>query len=117
VANAVLDGADCVMLSGETANGDFPNDCVQIMDEICCEAEQAIWNDSLFRELVKLTPQPTSTTETVAAAAVNASFQQNIAAIVVLSTSGASAAWVSKYRPRCPILCVTRSERGTCPTD
>jgi pyruvate kinase len=112
VANAVLDGADCVMLSGETANGDFPNECVTMMHDICCEAEQAVWNDRLFHELVKLTPQPTPTTETIAAAAVNASFQQpNMAAIVVLSTSGSSAAAVSKYRPRCPIICVTRSER------
>jgi hypothetical protein len=73
---------------------------------------QALWNDKLFAELVQVTPQPTCTTETVAAAAVNAAFQQtNICAIVALSTSGTSARWVSKYRPRCPVIVVTRSER------
>lgn len=110
VANAVLDGADCVMCSGETANGLYPVPAVKIMADICSEAEHAVWNDKLFAELSKATVRPVHTTETVAAAAVTASFQQSIAAIIVLTTSGNSGRWVAKYRPRCPIICISRDQ-------
>lgn len=104
VANAVLDGADCVMLSGETAKGDYPTLAVEMMAETCLLAESTISYAPLFNELRILQPRPTETTETIAMAAVAASHEQNAGAIVVMSTSGTTAALVSKYRPACPIL-------------
>ncbi|KAF9289498.1 Pyruvate kinase [Linnemannia elongata] len=110
VANAVLDGADCVMLSGETAKGSYPLEAVETMAETCVLAESAICYPPLFNELRQLQKRPTETTETVASSAVSAAHEQNAGAIVVLSTSGDTARLVSKYRPQTNIIIVTRKE-------
>ncbi|KAG0329190.1 Pyruvate kinase [Dissophora globulifera] len=110
VANAVLDGADCVMLSGETAKGSYPLEAVRTMDETCILAESAICYPPLFNELRQLQQRPTETTETVASSAVSAAHEQNAGGIVVLSTSGDTARLVSKYRPKSNIIIVTRKE-------
>jgi pyruvate kinase len=104
VANAVLDGADCVMLSGETAKGAYPIEAVKMMAETSFLAEQSISYVPLFNEMRALTQVPTDTSETVAMAAVSASLEQQAGAILLMSTSGNTARLVSKYRPRCPIL-------------
>eukprot|EP00011_Vannellida_sp_DIVA3-517-6-12_P002714 CAMPEP_0114621342 /NCGR_PEP_ID=MMETSP0168-20121206/9181_1 /TAXON_ID=95228 ORGANISM="Vannella sp., Strain DIVA3 517/6/12" /NCGR_SAMPLE_ID=MMETSP0168 /ASSEMBLY_ACC=CAM_ASM_000044 /LENGTH=501 /DNA_ID=CAMNT_0001832541 /DNA_START=35 /DNA_END=1540 /DNA_ORIENTATION=+ len=109
VANAVLDGSDCVMLSGETAKGKYPREAVAMMAEICREAETAIFYGDLFNQLRAMTPTPLSVSESVACAAVNAASENKAAAIVVLTITGTSARLVAKYRPMCPILVVTRN--------
>lgn len=111
VANAVLDGADCVMLSGETAKGEYPIETVIMMHKLCREAEEIILNPPLFDELLSITPKPTSMTEAIASSAVNACMEQKAKAIIVLTTTGNSARLVAKYRPRVPILTVTRFSR------
>ncbi len=107
VANAVMDGADCVMLSGETAKGDYPAESVAMMHIICKEAESAISNNAHFRAITDIHPEMYQTSETLAGAAVNAAFSRNLKAILVFSISGRTARLVSKYRPSCPIVCVT----------
>lgn len=112
VGNAILDGADCVMLSGETAKGAYPIEAVSMMHETAMVAEKGIAAQPLFNEIRSLAPRPTETGETVAISAVSASFEQQAKAIIVLSTSGATARLCAKYRPECPILMVTRNAKA-----
>ncbi|KAK2074092.1 hypothetical protein P8C59_008325 [Phyllachora maydis] len=109
VGNAVTDGADCVMLSGETAKGKYPVEAVTTMSETCLRAEASIPYISHFEEMASLIKRPVSTLESVAMAAVRASLDLNAGGIVVLSTSGESARLISKYRPVAPVLMVTRN--------
>eukprot|EP00121_Abeoforma_whisleri_P015601 Awhi_evm1s14361 len=109
VANAILDGADCVMLSGETAKGLYAVETVEMMGKTCIEAESAFYYRTAFDDLRATKSHFGSTSETIALAAVEASFEQKLAGIIVLTTTGSTARMVSKYRPRCPIFMVTRN--------
>ncbi|CEI39664.1 Pyruvate kinase [Fusarium venenatum] len=109
VGNAITDGADCVMLSGETAKGSYPSEAVKEMHEACLKAENTIPYVSHFEEMCTLVKRPVSTVESCAMAAVRASLDLGAGGIIVLSTSGESARMLSKYRPVCPIFMVTRS--------
>lgn len=111
VANAVLDGADCVMLSAETARGCYPVETVQIMSKLCQEAESTIAYLPLFEEIRAHCKNSASVTDTVSSSAVNASLEPYIRAIIVLTTTGESAFRVAKFRPQVPIITVTRNEQ------
>ncbi|CDR43326.1 CYFA0S11e04104g1_1 [Cyberlindnera fabianii] len=112
VGNAVLDGADCVMLSGETAKGNYPLEAVTMMHHTALIAEKAIAYPSLYDDIRTLTKKPLSNVETVSASAVAAAAENGAKAIVTLSTSATTARLVSKYRPDLPIIMVTRNERA-----
>ena len=81
------------------------------MHKIAKEAEAAVYHKQLFEDLRMLTPRPTDITHTTALAAVEAAINCLAVAIVTVTSSGRSAMLMSAYRPRCPILAVTRNDR------
>jgi pyruvate kinase len=114
VANAVLDGTDCVMLSGETANGEHPVGAVTIMSQTCVEAEGAQDTNLLYQAVRNSTLEQygtLSTSESVASSAVKTAIDVDAKGIIVVSESGTTAAQVAKFRPGRPILVLTASPR------
>ncbi|XP_058502523.1 pyruvate kinase M1/2b [Solea solea] len=109
VANAVLDGNDCIMLSGETAKGQYPLEAVHTQHMIAREAEAAMFHRQMFEELRRISHLTRDPTEAIAIGAVEASFKCCASVIIVLTKSGRSAHLLSKYRPRAPIIAVTRN--------
>lgn len=104
VANAIFDGTDAVMLSGETAVGKYPEEAVEIMAEIITAAE----TQPLYP--LESLPHPRgdeSIPDAIAQAAVQAAERLRARAIVAFTQSGATALLVSKYRPTIPIIAFT----------
>jgi len=109
VANAILDGADCVMLSGETAKGKYPKEAVSMMSNVCLEAEAALFSYQISTDLTNNMKPPLQPAESVAKAAVEAASQREAVLIFTLTSSGTAARLLAKYRPRCPIVAITNN--------
>jgi len=99
VANAVYSGTDCLMLSGETATGDYPTLACSMMSRIALEAES-----SQFVEQPPYVSRATSVTEAVARGACNTAREVGARYIVAFTESGSSAMAVSLARPNVPII-------------
>jgi pyruvate kinase len=108
VANAILDGTDAVMLSNETAVGDFPVEAVQTMATIARRIEKDYPQRSIDSHLPSTVPNALSGAVSTIASQLNAS------AILPLTKSGATARNVSKFRPAAPILAVTPDRTVAC---
>lgn len=110
VANAVLDGTDCVMLSGETAGGSFPIEAVKVMAKVCLEAESCIDYPALFKAIHGAVPRPVSVQEAVCCAAVETAEDIKASMIVTLTETGLTARLIAKYRPFQKVLALSASE-------
>ncbi|WP_430609648.1 pyruvate kinase [Enterococcus sp. DIV0876] len=108
VANAVFDGTDATMLSGESANGDYPVESVATMARIDIEAEKSLSENSTFQinQFDK-----TDVTETIGLSVARAAKNLGVKTIVAATESGYTAKMISKYRPDADILAVTFDER------
>lgn len=107
VANAIFDGTDAVMLSGETASGKYPVESVEIMARIISAAESgSLYRHVSDRRMDRISTYP----DAVSSAAVHASHQIEAKLIVVFTQSGSTALFVSKQRPSMPIIAYTPIE-------
>lgn len=104
VANAVLDGTDAVMLSGETTIGAYPIEAVTFMANIANDAEEHCQNE--FEYLGKI-----GRTECIAKGAVDLTNYVDVKAIACASVSGFSARFISNFRPKCPIMATCTSDK------
>ncbi|MEI8126543.1 MAG: pyruvate kinase [Actinomycetota bacterium] len=116
VANAVLDGASAVMLSGETAIGHDPVAVVRTMDRIIVRTELGFdykkWGASLgVQEVAGSRSQAMRTTAAITGAAWRAAMEENATVIVACTRSGMTARAISRFRPPMPILAITPSEK------
>ena len=105
VANAVYDGTDAVMLSGETSIGDFPVESVQFMADVAREAEVTLPYESSIQN--EWRPLEAKTDDAISFAACQVADQIDAGMIVAFTESGISAGRVSRYRPRAKILALT----------
>jgi len=105
VATAILDGTDAIMLSGETAIGQYPVQAVRVMDRVARRTENAIQYDQLVASR-RSGPSPTIA-EAISYATCRAATDVGAAAILTSTQSGATARMVSKFRPGAPILALT----------
>jgi len=107
IANAIFDGTDAIMLSGESANGDYPLEAAQTMANIAIEAESNIdfrvaLNERKYVSLSNIS-------NAISLATCTTADELNVSAIITATQSGHTARVVSKYRPRCAIIAVTPS--------
>lgn len=107
VANAVLDGVHCVMLSAETAVGSFPVESVQTLTAIMRNAEAAT-NYSVQHHFIRdMTAKPFTSAEAVASIAARSPMDGTCRLVVVISETGSMANTISKFKCNVPILVVT----------
>ncbi len=110
VANAIMDGTDAIMLSGETASGKYPVEAVTMMATLAKRTEAAL---SYGAELPSRGDfcAMTTTTDAISHATVQVAHELSAAAIITSTESGYTARMVSKYRPHAPIVAVTPKEK------
>ncbi len=107
VANAIFDGTDAIMLSGETSIGKFPIEATKIMTAVSIETEPYLPYERLIAE--KQGHQESKTDDVISYDACQSAHQLNASAIIAFTESGSTAGRVSKYRPKTPILALTPS--------
>jgi pyruvate kinase len=110
VGNAILDGTDAIMLSGETASGDYPVEAVSTMNRIATRIESSLEYKDLFME--RGFEHLQSRTRAVAHATVQMAYELDAAAIIAPTESGYTAEVISKYRPKASIVAYTPDERA-----
>jgi pyruvate kinase len=108
VANAIFDGTDAIMLSGETAAGAYPVEAVQTMNNIASRAETALDYKEILSNRSKDSGH--NMTDAIGQSVAHTAINLSVNAIVAPTESGHTARMISKYRPKAPIIAVTASD-------
>ncbi|MCZ2257990.1 pyruvate kinase [Sporosarcina sp. G11-34] len=108
VANAILDGSDAIMLSGETAAGVYPVESVRTMEKIALRTEESIDYRSVVS--TRRREKHGNMTDAIGQAAAYTAINLKVKAILAPTQSGQTAKMIAKYRPGCPIIALTSSE-------
>ena len=108
VANAIFDGSDAIMLSGETAAGAYPLEAVATMARIALKAESAV--DYAAKLANTTEPARVNITNAISMAACATAAELKTAAITTVTKSGFTARMISRYRPACPLIASTSDE-------
>lgn len=108
VGNAVLDGADCVMLSGESAQGKYPVESVRTMMTVIREADTLLEEGESAKFEFEAT---TSAVESIASSAVKTANEMKAQLLIVLTETGYTARQVAKYKPNVPVMCFTTNKK------
>ncbi|HEY2419778.1 MAG TPA: pyruvate kinase [Neobacillus sp.] len=111
VANAIFDGTDAIMLSGETAAGLYPVEAVQTMHNIASRSEQALNHKEILSNCSKNTEH--NMTDAIGQSVAYTALNLDVNAIVTPTESGHTARMISKYRPKAPIVAVTANASVT----
>ncbi|GGI10221.1 pyruvate kinase [Gottfriedia solisilvae] len=109
VANAILDGTDAIMLSGETAAGTYPVESVSMMNSIALRIEKSLQYDELFKKRQR--ENKGTITDAIGQSVAATALNLQVAAIIAPTESGHTAKMISKYRPKAPILAITSDIR------
>ena len=107
----MVSGTDAVMLSAETAIGEFPIRAVEVMDTICREAESRVVVSPTGHQFVEFLTSHRTFASATAKAAVEAAWNLGLNAIVAFTESGRTARLISKYRPAAPIYTFTADDK------
>ena len=111
VANAIYDGTDAIMLSGESAQGKYPEEAVMTMTKIALKTEETLDYASLLRKAIRTAPEDPSEAICMSVAEIASKFK--VSAIVVYTESGSTAKRVSRYRPESMVIAATPYEPVT----
>ncbi len=108
VANAIYDGTDAIMLSGETAAGKYPVEAVKTMATIAKRTEETLDYDNLLKQNAM---NNSTVTDAISHATCTTAVDLNASAIITSTSSGHTARMVSKLRPKCPIIATTNDDK------
>ena len=107
VANAIYDGTDAIMLSGESASGLYPQEAVMMMSKIALKTEGTLDYQSLQRQAIRTAPDDTS--EAICMSVAEIAYKFNVAAIIAFTESGFTARKMARYRTKSRIIAATPS--------